>query len=261
MKKGATDLVLASALWGTIGIAVQLAGNPFQVVLFRNLTATALTFNHLKRALNPLPVLMGLIASLEYEAYFFTIDVMGASLASVFLYTAPIWVALLSPLLREEVNLRKWAAVMISFLGVYLIYYSRVPLSSLGLGLITGLSFAGVILFSRFMQLKGYRDYEIVAFQSAWGSVFSLPFLVLSPRLSVGSMLAGAYLGFAASYIAYYLFYRGMRLSDSVTAAVVSSLEPVFTMVFAVIILHQVLTPMQYLGSSLVVVGSALVTA
>jgi len=85
-------------------------------------------------------------------------------------------------------------------------------------------------------------------------------FLILSPDLTGSSILTGIYLGIVATFLAYIFFYRGMRLTDSITASIISSLEPVFTIIFAIIILHQILTPLQFLGSGIIIFSSILIS-
>ena len=267
LKRGVLDLVVASALWGTIGIATQVGyeegAGSFQVIVFRNLTATllvVLAFRDLRSILNKSSVVMGVIATLFYEVYIYSVEVLGASLSAVFLYTAPVWVVLASRRLGDRLTWRKVLASLLVVVGVYLIYFSRISLADLGWGLASGLTYAFLIVYSRYMQLKGFKDRDILASQSVWSLPFSLLFLPLYPQVDEASIATGAYLGVVATFLAYLFFYRGMRATDSITATVISSLEPVFTIVFALVLLHQTLTPLQYLGSGIIIMSSVLVS-
>jgi len=268
LKRGVADLVISSALWGTIGIATQVGyqagANAFQIIFYRSLTSSLLiliSFRDLRTIVNRTSILMGVVAIVFYETYIYSVGVLGASLSAVFLYTAPLWVAIASKaFLGDEVNLRKAIASVLVLLGVYLIYFSRISIYDIGWGLASGLTYALLIIYSRLMQLRGFNDKEILASQFVWSLPLSLPFLALSPYVSLASVYAGAYLGVVPTFLAYIFFYRGMRATDSVTATVVSSLEPVFTILLAVAFLHQVLTPLQYLGSAIIIVSSILVS-
>ncbi|QIW24664.1 permease [Sulfolobus sp. S-194] len=268
IKRGIVDLVTASALWGTIGIVTQIGyehnANVFQIILFRSLSSSLLVFiifKNVKAILNRIPLIMGIVAIIFYETYVYTVNILGASLSAVFLYTAPLWVILASKVyLKDEINGRKILASILVIIGVYLIYFSKISLISIGWGMASGFTYAMLIIYSRFMQIKGYKDQEILASQAVWSLPFSLLFLMLSPKLTSSSILTGIYLGIIATFLAYIFFYRGMRLTDSITASVISSLEPVFTIVFAIIVLHQILTPLQFLGSGIIIFSSIFIS-
>ena len=267
-KRGIANLVVASALWGTIGIVAQVGyqvgADSFQIIVFRSLTASLLSlafFRDLRGVLNRTSLLMGVVAVVFYETYIYSVEVLGASLSAVFLYTAPVWVVIASrAFLGDEVNLRKVVASFLVVVGVYLIYFSKISLYDIGWGLASGLTYAMLIVYSRLMQLKGFKDRDILASQSVWSLPLSVLPLAFSPYFSPASVYTGAYLGVVATFLAYLFFYRGMRETDSVTATVISSLEPVFTIVFAFVLLHQTLTPLQYLGSGIIILSSVLVS-
>ena len=268
IKKGISDLVLASALWGTIGIVTQIGysygANSFQIIIFRGITSSILVlafFRNISKILNKTSLIMGIVAIVFYETYIYTIDVLGASLSAVFLYTAPIFVIIASKIwLKDVVNIRKLAASFLVILGVYLIYFSKISIEDIGWGLASGLTYALLIIYSRHMQLRGFQDREILSSQVIWSTPFSLLFYLLSPSLAISSIWTGAYLGIVATFLAYFFFYRGMRSTDSITATVISSLEPVFTIIFAAIILRQFLTILQLLGSTLILLSAILVS-
>lgn len=268
LKRGISDLVVASALWGTIGIVTQIGymhgANTFQIILFRSImtsVAIPLIFRNFRKILNKTAFVMGVVAILFYETYVYAIGVVGASLSAVFLYTAPIWVILASRIIiKDIVNAKKIISSLLVLVGVYLIYFSKVSIGDIGWGLASGLTYGLLIVYSRYMQLKGFKDKEILASQAIWSLPFSFIFYFPFPYISLSSIITGTYLGIVPTFLAYIFFYRGMRYTDSITASIVSALEPVFTIVLAVIILHQFLTPLQLIGSVIIIFSSILVS-
>ena len=268
IKRGILDLVIASALWGTIGIATQIGysygANNFQIIIFRGLSSTLLVllfFRNLRKILNKISFIMGIVAIVFYETYVYAIGVLGASLSAVFLYTAPIFVIIASKIwLKDVVNARRIASSLLVVLGVYLIYFSKIPINDIGWGIASGFTYALLIIYSRYMQLKGFQDREILSSQAVWSTPFSFLFYLLSPSLALSSVWTGIYLGVVATFLAYIFFYRGMRFTDSITASVISALEPVFTIIFAAVLLRQFLTPLQLLGSALILLSAILVS-
>ena len=267
-KKGISDLVIASALWGTIGIVTQIGyaygANSFQIIIFRGIASSILVlliFRNIGKILSKTSLVMGIVAIVFYETYVYTIDVLGASLSAVFLYTAPIFVIIASKIwLKDIINVRKLISSFLVILGVYLIYFSKISINDISWGLASGFTYALLIIYSRYMQLKGFQDREILSSQVVWSTPFSVVFYFFSSSLTFSSIWTGIYLGVVATFLAYLFFYRGMRSTDSITASVISSLEPVFTIVFSVIILHQFLTLLQLLGSTLILLSTILVS-
>ncbi|MFP3346980.1 MAG: EamA family transporter [Sulfolobaceae archaeon] len=268
LKKGITDLFISSFLWGTIGVAVQIGygegANPFQMVMIRSLVSSILILPLIKirRIIDFPSILLGIIAVTFYETYIYTINYLGASLSAVFLYTAPLWVLLYSLISKsEEINIRKIAASFSVFLGVYLMYLSNITLKDLYLGLASGITYALLIIQSRRLQLRRMTNTEIIASQSLWSFPFSLIFLFFNSfDLTIASIYTGVYLALFATLLPYYFFYKGMGKSDSITATVISTLEPVFTIFLAFVILHQVLTFLQVLGSLVIIVSAILIS-
>ncbi|BFH72137.1 EamA family transporter [Sulfurisphaera javensis] len=268
IKRGFYDLVIASALWGTIGIATQIGyehgANVFQIILFRSLSSSFLIFtifNNFKRILNRISFIMGIVTIIFYETYVYSVNVLGASLSAVFLYTAPLWVLLASKFfLKDKITIRKILSSLLVIIGVYFIYFSKISIVDIGWGLASGFTYGLLIIYSRFMQNKDFSDKEILASQAIWSLPFSFFFYLLSPNLTFSSIYTGIYLGIVATFLAYIFFYRGMRRTDSITASVVSSLEPVFTIIFAMIILHQFLTTLQLFGSIIIIFSSILIS-
>jgi len=264
LKRGILDLVIAAALWGSIGIAVQVGfnegGSVFQMIFFRSFTASILSLPFIKRIGKLKAVLMGIIAVTFYETYVFTVSILGASLSAIFLYTAPAWVLVLSKFTNDKVTIRKVASSILVIIGVYLLYLTNIILSDILWGLMSGLTYALLIVYSRYMQ-KEFKDDEIIASQSIWSLPIAFFLMILySPAVTLSSLWSGFYLGLVATFLAYYFFYRGMRSTDSIIASVITSLEPVFTIIFAMIFLHQFLTPLQFLGASIILLSAILIS-
>lgn len=263
-RKGIPELVTTAFLWGTIGIATQLGietkANPYEIVMFRTITTTLISLllvKDWKKLLQTQMILMGIIAIAFYETYIYTVSIIGASLSAIFLYTAPFWLILFSKITKDKINLIKIISAILTFSGIYIMYLSNVTGLGFLLGLSSGLIYAILIIQSRIMQNNGYRDIEILIAQSIWSMPFSLFAIVYQFTLS--SILAGVYLGIFPTFLAYMLFYRGMRSTDSIIATIITSLEPVFTIILAIPLLHQYLTFLQLVGAIIIIFSSILV--
>ncbi len=252
---GYVDLTLAAFFWGTIGIAVDyfytLGGNPFTMVIIRSIVSTIISLFIVKRIiLSKNSVIMGLVSSLFYLTYIYTIPIDGPSLSAVLLYTAPIWVSLFSYfLVKERTTVGKITSSLLIIIGLYIMYLGVPTLLEFILGLASGLTYAGLISFSRFLQYKGMKDWEIIFSQSLWSIPFSLPFVKV---FNLPSVFSGIYLGIFATAIPYFFFYRGMNKTDSITASIITALEPVFTIILSMIIFKEFLNFYETIGSIII---------
>ncbi|AWR95150.1 DMT family transporter [Acidianus brierleyi] len=261
LKKGFYDLLLTSFLWGTIGIATQFfyiqGANPYSLVLFRSISSAIISFFIIKirNILNLKQIILGLFAAAFYETYIYTITIDGAALSAVLLYTAPLWVFMLSKLLvKESTNAIKIISSICIVIGLYIIYEGTLNLMETLLGLMSGFTYALLVSYSRYLQIRGSKEWEMIASQSIW----SIPFVIILEifsKINLPSIFGGIYLGIFATILPYFFFYRGMKKSDSGTATIISALEPVFTIILAYIFLKESLNFVQFIGTIIILIS------
>jgi drug/metabolite transporter (DMT)-like permease len=261
-KLGTLYLLAASALWGGIGVIVQALvpneGGVAPAVLIRSLSATALLATRLRFVMRREAIIMGLISSAFYSTYVLTIVVEGTSVSAAMLYTAPAFIVAYELIRGGRVRLIDYAATSLTVAGVLLIYNAELFTYYTALGLLSGFTYSLLIYYSSIMQSRGFAEWDIIAAQSLWSlpplALTSLAFNEFAPSV----VAAGVLLGVVETVVAYYFFYKGMREVGPLASSLLTSLEPVFAMVYAYFILTQVLAPLQYLGASLIILASAL---
>ena len=135
--RSAVLILLAGALWGTMGIFVRrfnsFGFDAMQVASLR-LTAGAVIFiialalrggRGFRIAARDIPLFLGLgLGSVLFftVCYFKSIEMMPLSIAAILLYTSPIWVTLMSVLFfKERLTLRRIAALILAFGGCVLV--------------------------------------------------------------------------------------------------------------------------------------------
>ncbi|GAB5603333.1 DMT family transporter [Thermus sp. FJN-A] len=265
-------LLLAAFLWGLIGPVSRLAFQeglpPLQVAFLRALTAWAFFALHafLLRQVRvegrdlPALFLFGLVGvSLFYGAYQLAVGYGGAALASVLLYTAPAWVALLSFLvLKEPLDRLGLLSVALTLLGVGLMGLgggSEVQAGPLALffGLLSGFTYALYYIFGK-LYLPRYATPTLFLYALPVGALGLWPFVDFAP-LSPGALPALLFLGSFSTYGAYLAYYAGLRRLSATRASVIATLEPVVANLFAFLLFREVLSPLGYLGASLVLLA------
>ncbi|MEM3432974.1 MAG: DMT family transporter, partial [Candidatus Methanomethyliaceae archaeon] len=173
--------------------------------------------------------------TLFYGSYQWAIRFGGAALASILLYTAPVWVTLFAPwFLQERLTANKVIAVGLALLGVGLVS-SAVGIEfhplGLGFGLLSGFSYALYYLLGK-RFLIGYPVSYVFFWALPIGCLGLLPFV----RFQQQSFIAWAALAFLAifsTYGAYSAYFAGLRRLPATRAVILATLEPVVAAVVA----------------------------
>jgi DME family drug/metabolite transporter len=275
-------IVLAAVLWSTGSLFMRLlreptglgldrpALDPLQIAFFRGLFAgLALVPLLRRRDLRFRPAMLGMVACFGVMSglYLSALGLGQAANAILLQNSAPFWVYLIGVyLLGDPADRRSWRAILVGLCGTVVIVagnwsgggsaYSDVPQTLvLLMGLGSGLTYAGVVLF-----LRGLR-----AESSAWLMVLNL----LGSAAILGGVIGGliwvrdgwetavawftapspAQLGvlvvFGAVQMAtpYFLFTRGLRSLSAQEAGIITLLEPVLNPMWAYLIAPDKETP------------------
>ncbi|MBS4030534.1 MAG: DMT family transporter [Clostridiales bacterium] len=212
-------------------------------------------------------ILMGLCGySVASLCFFSALQRISAPLASIFLYTYPTFVTGLSALIgMEKMDRVKAGALLISFLGIFLILGSS--FSSIDIGGVA-LAIAAAILYSAYVLLGNWtlRDAPLTA-ATMWISLAAASGIggygFLSGQLSfqfgMNAWLAIAGLAIFSTVAAIVAFLRGIVLVGASRASIISTFEPLITVVLAAVFLSEVLGVVQLLGGFLILASAILV--
>ena len=268
-------LVLAAAfLWGLLGIFGKLSQarglSPLEIAFWRATLGGGLYLAHalLVRARFPrgrdaaYTALFGVAGvSVFYAAYQLAVRGGGASLASVLLYTAPAFVALMGRLfLKEKLGVREVVAVAGTLAGVSLISLGggqgvHPTASALGWGLLAGLTYSLYYLYGK-LYFARFAPVALYALALPVGAAGLAPFthFVHKDAAAWGLLLLIAVF---STYLAYLAYAAGLRWLPATRASVIASLEPVVAALLAALVFGERLSPLAVLGAA-VVLGAAL---
>lgn len=276
-KLAALAVLAAAALWGTMGIFVRrfnAAGlYALDVCLLRMmaglvLIGTYLALFHrekLKIRLRDLWCFVGTgVCSLFFFSvcYFKTIEMTSLAVAGVLLYTAPIFVMLMSLVLfHEKMNGRKVLALVLAFAGCVLVsgLGGQDALSAKGLliGLGAGFGYALYSIFGRYAINRGYGSWTITFYTFAFctaAAMFTADWRAIGTAFisdpPLWLWLAG--MGLATGCAAYMLYTWGLERIESSRAAILASLEPVVAASLGVLVFRETIPPAAVVGIALV---------
>lgn len=271
-------VLAAAALWALIGPVSRLAFaeglTPLEVATWRAglgwvcFAVHALATGQTRAAARDLPILglFGLAGvSLFYGSYQLAVQSGGAALASVLLYTAPAWVAALSRLVLGEVlTPLKLAAVLATLLGAGLVSLGASPGGlavngpAVAWGLVSGLTYALYYIFGK-LYLSRYHSQTIFLYAMPAGVLGLAPFVTFHPVTPTAGLALVA-LALGSTYLAYLVYYAGLKRLEATRAAVTASLEPVLAAALAFAWWDERFGLAGYVGSALIL-GAVLLTA
>lgn len=258
-------IALAGCLWGSMGIFVRQFNaygiTSMNIVFIRSLFTAAVIFvfaaiykpSLLKIRLRDLWIFAatGLASIVFFNfCYFSAIEVMSLSLAAILLYTAPIFVMLMSALFfRERITPRKLAAIAISIIGLALvtgIFSDGVVTHPIGIlfGIGSAIGYALYSIFSRLALNRGYSPLTITGWSFAFAALFSAFFCDFSLFFELyttkpSMLLFSLFFALVASVFPYLLYSYGLTDVENSTASVIASVEPVAATVFGLLLYQE----------------------
>ncbi|MFP4210962.1 MAG: DMT family transporter [Alkalispirochaeta sp.] len=273
---GVLYILIAGSLWGALGPISKAAFaegvSPPAVAFWRALFGWLFFVIHAgaRRSLAidrrdiPAVIAFALVSvSGFFGSYQIAIHFGGAARASVLLYTAPAWVAIMAVvILKERIRVRTVVSVVVAIVGVALISLSGTgegrleganPVIGIVFGLISGFTYALYYIAGRRL-LERYPPLTLFSWILVIGAAGLLPFV--SVRIpSVRAALVLLLIGFATTYCAYVTYSLGLMRLRSSQAAVIATFEPVVAAVLAYFFWDEYLGLGGYLGAVLVITG------
>lgn len=277
--KGYTLVLLAAALWGTMGVfyKVLIEGyemTPLAVASMRSLWGGLIlcaaivvvkrTLLRIHRRDLPLLIAYGVVGVAGFfVAYAYAVALTGVAVAAVLLYTAPAWVGLIAwRWLGESMHTRVVVALLMTLAGSVLVagLYDLASLRVNALGILAGLGAGlGYALWSVFnkMAVQRYSAWTVQTYGLLIGAATLLLVVPTAQRATPDTLRAawpwllamalGPTLGGALSYS------LGVRWIPVSIASIVATLEPVIAMGLAFVLFDERLTVPQLVGSGLII--------
>lgn len=203
--------------------------------------------------------------------FFFALTFVDASVVAVLLYAYPALVTIVGwVLLKEPPSLAKALAVAITFVGCAMVVgvfggVERMQWQGIALGLGAAIGYTLFNLLSH-RWLPGRSRLVMMAY--TFGLAALLPVVLSVSTRGIASLAPSgweprAWLLLAAivlvpTFAAIVLYLEGIRGLGPSQAAIISTFEPLFTIVLAAVFLGERLEPIQFFGAALVVAGVVL---
>lgn len=278
MKHVSTAFVVLAALgWGLSGgiggILIADGWNEFVVSFYRGMIGLLfvlvwLTLRPCKSGLaNPKLWFWSAIAGLgvagNFAFYFMSIAEGSVAVAATLMYSAPVFVYLISFSLKmEKPTPLKWIAVILVMLGIVLltqIYNTGMSgITSIGVsaGLLSGLSYAVFIFGFKYATPHGSPQailtiaFSVLSVILVWPSDSNQLVAIFSSQ----DWILFAVLGVLGAGLSFIIYIIGLKNTAPAVASVVAMVEPVTAATFGVMILNENLAGSQLIGMVLILV-------
>lgn len=268
-EKGIMYVVLSAILFGIMPmltkISYQYGGNAYSVAFGRFFFGSILLYIviliipgcsvKIKRTqmiqILWLSFAYALVPILLYASY----NYIGSGMATTLHFTYPVAViVILFVFFREKLNLKQIICTILCISGILMLYTPNGQVSVQGvlLALISGLVYSLYIIFFEKSVVKTLPPLKL----SFWMSLFSAAEIGLISLVS-GNMvfhmemrgwIAEIALALLATVFALVLFQKGLLLCGAIKASLLSTFEPLTSIIIGVLIFQEFLTLKEYIG-------------
>jgi drug/metabolite transporter (DMT)-like permease len=194
---------------------------------------------------------------------------ISAGLERLILFLYPTLVVLFSALFfKRPMHSRERSALLLSYLGIALVFGSKAvaysPRLLLGVALVFGaaVTFAIYILISgRFVRRLGsarFTAYVMTSACAATGVHFGATHNIAALNLPAQVYWLALLMAIVSTVIPAFMLNAGMRRLGANPTAIISAIGPVITLLFAYLLLGETITRVQILGTALVIAGVAI---
>jgi len=272
----------AAVIWGSNGVIVNLVPYDAYTVAFFRVVFASLTLlpvvllTRKREVMNTvrhwkIMLSLGCLLALGWALLFHSMKLIAIANAVLLNYMAPIFVALLAPLvLKEKLEKSTLLALAVSVAGIVVISYQQnlrisdpdnFNLAGIILGLLAGLAYAGFVVISK-RALSSFSSPVVAFYSYSVASICLLPFVIgtdFSPDLTPWMLML--VLGIFNTAFAVTLYLKGLGMIKAQKAVIFTYLEPASAVVFGFFFLAQPPTPLMLVGGFLILVAGYIVTS
>lgn len=277
-RRGATLVALAALCWGLAGgvggLLMALGYDALVLALYRAVLGLMVVWLWLAMVpgrsglgqwrLWAWSLLAGAGVAGNFGFYFLSIASGHVSVAVTLMYSAPVFVFLISAALRlESLTPLKWTAMVTVMVGLLLLSQAHdlgaegVAPMAVATGLMAGVSYAVFIFGFKYAAAHGSP-------QAILSVAFIVPVVVLMAVVDVDQALASlsseywlwfVVLGVLGAGLSFVIYVVGLRYTNPSVASVVAMIEPVTASGFGIVVLGEVMRASQWLGVALILVA------
>lgn len=285
-KRGVWMMIFATLFWGFMGISNRYLNEvnfqPIDIAFTRSIIGAILTTIFLlitNRSAFKVTfkgfmfcALYGIINySIGISLYSLSVERIPIGVATVLMFSNPIWVTLLNYIFfKEKISFKKMMVILTCIFGCMCIIDifstggQNLDLIGITAGVLDGVTFALQIVMPRFVEKTISKD--SILLYGFWSSAICLIFFADIPRLASGIINSPNPLfyfgnvlsiGVLSTFVANTFYVNSTKYIGTSLPSMMVALEPTFATMLAFFIFGESMKPIQILGT-LIVIGSVM---
>lgn len=270
-RKGLIEILSSTVIWGSIPLFAIWSLLPSPIFVFFRVLISALLLtiilhrnlkSNIRKLFNPYIILSGVLLSLNWVFLFYAVFMIPVSEAIIFYYTGPVIAILFSPLLKEKIGKGGLLNISISFAGIIIMSAGSLSINIIGilLALFSGITYGLLSITSKF-SAKYVSSMNLVFLQSIISMIILLPFVfIIRFTINYDVIIIIVISGSIQTVLALFLWYDSLKNLNIQIVSILSYLDPVFAIIFALIFLGQIPSLYTIIGGILLIGSGMLVT-
>ncbi len=203
-------------------------------------------------------ILTGAVMAAHWTTFFQSIQVSTVAIGTITFSTFPLFLTFLEPIIfHEKIRRQSIFSAIILFIGVLITIpeFSMANDTTIGIiwGMICSLTYAILTLANRYFSAR-YAARTICLYEQGSAAVVLLPALFLVETTWRAQDIAGvAFVGFICTAFAHSLYVSAQKSVKAQTAGIVSGMETVYGIVYALLFLGEIPTIRELVGGPVLI--------
>ena len=211
-------------------------------------------------------IITGILLAIHWSSFIYSIQTASIAVGTITFSTFPLYVVFLEPLFFKEKfemkNLLYAGLILIGvgFIAFHVLDGGTTYLLGILSGLLSGLTYAAITLLNRRFA-KRYPPTTILFYEQGTATLILFPVILFSrPTLEISDVGALLIYGILFTAVARILFVRGLRTVSATTASIITCLEPVYAILFSIILIAEFPRWHEIVGGIIIITVASYVT-
>ena len=210
-------------------------------------------------------MLTGAVLAIHWTTFFQSIQVSSVAIGTITFSTFPLFLTFIEPVVfRERIRAKSILCAVVLLIGVAITIpeFSLDNQVTIGIiwGMISSLTYAIITLANRYFSKK-YEGRIVSFYEQGTAAIVLLPAIFLVPtRWSTQDVVGVVAIGCICTAFAYSLYVSAQKKVKAQTAGIISGMETVYGIVYALIFLGETPTLRELIGGA-IILGIALFTS
>ncbi len=207
----------------------------------------------------------GVVLAIHWTTFFQSIQVSSVAIGTITFSTFPLFLTFIEPIVfRERIRMKSIVSAIILIIGVVITIpeFSMENQTTMGIiwGMVSSLTYAIITLSNRYLSEK-YSGRVVSLYEQGTAAVVLLPAAFLVPAVWTKRDIFGVILiGCICTAFAYSLYVAAQKKVKAQTAGIISGMETVYGIVYALIFLGEIPSIREVIGG-IIILSVALVAS